>query len=77
MKKYKLVRFPEEAHLGFKKKSEVLSKIAREEFKRPNVNISLADTLRYFAQKPIYIYNDDLIKFLKDNKRKTRRLTLI
>ena len=73
MKRYKLVRFPEEAWMGFQSKKKVMNEILKEELKRNNVKVSLADTLRFFSQKPIFVYNDELINFLKKHK-KIRRI---
>jgi len=71
--RYKLVRFPEEAWRGFNSKKNVMNEILREELKKNNVRVSLADTLRFFSQKPVFVYNEELISFLKKNK-KIRRI---
>lgn len=69
-KKYVMYRFPAEAYFNFNKKKEVLKQIVKQETNKER-NISLADTLRFFSQKPIYIYNDEVINYLK-KKKKTR-----
>lgn len=70
MKRYPSVRFPNEAKKGFIKKQEVIEKILRDnKIKVSKKNLSLANTLRFYAQKPIYIYEDEVINFFKKHKR--------
>jgi hypothetical protein len=76
-KQYKYTKLPFEAWENFNKKKIVLNDIAKEEFKQSNLKISLADTFRFFSQKPIYVYNDEFIKFfLKEKKSKFKGFKL-
>jgi len=67
-KKYKMIRVPEEAYNDFNEKKMVLNKISKEE--NINKNISLADTLRYFSSKKIFIPNEEMKFFIKKKKTK-------
>ena len=55
-KKYIMYRFPEEAYFNFNRKKEVIKNIVKQETKKDH-NITLSDTLRFYSQKPIFIYN--------------------
>lgn len=71
-KKYQSVRIPFEAKEWFGKKQEVLKEIAKEE-KLP-VKITFADTLRFYSQKSIPVYNAEVINFVNQSKKRARRI---
>lgn len=77
IKKYKYTKLPLEAWENFNKKKIVLNDLAKEQFKEYNTKISLADTFRFFSQKPIFVYNDEFVKFfLKDKQKKFKGFKL-
>jgi hypothetical protein len=68
MKKYKLVRMPIEAFDNFNKKKIILDGILKDE-KIPN-KLKFTDTLRFFSQKPTYVYNEEVLDYYKRKKRR-------
>jgi len=75
-KKYKIVRMPSEAWDDFSKKRNAIEEVIRKETKKPD-NIKLTDILRYFSQKKIYMYNDELLNFFVKRKRKKTEVRMI
>ena len=67
MKKRVRVDMPIEAYNSLKKKKEVLEKILQEHYKQPQ-KITFADTLRFFSQKKTFVYNDEVIRFVKKKR---------
>ena len=67
-KKYPLTRMPIEAKQNWERKIKEIEKTLHEEGK--NVKIHFTDGLRFFSQKPMFVYNDELIKFFVKNKRR-------
>lgn len=66
-KKYKMVRFPIDAYNGFNDKKNVIEGILKEE--KVKKKLTYADTLRFFSQKKNFIYNDEIINFLRAKKK--------
>jgi len=72
--KYPAIRFPEEARDGFLiKKSLIEEKIKRLTGKRKR--IPMTEVLRFFANRKITVYDEELIKHFF--KKKNRRAMLI
>lgn len=74
-KKYKFVRLPEEAYLGFSNKKSIIEGILKEE--KIKKRFTMADTLRYFSQKKTFIYNDEISNFLNHKKNRRIRSSII
>jgi len=76
-KKYKMVRIPAEAYENFLNKKNVIANILHEE--KIKKRFTMADTLRYFSKKKIFVWNNEILDFLnnKKNKRKNPSTTLI
>jgi len=68
-RRYKFVKIPMEAYDGFYKKKQVLENIVKKEMKKDK-RVSYADTLRFFSQKPVFVYNEEFIKFYKKQRPK-------
>lgn len=69
MNRIKRFDIPIDAYENLVKKRNVLREMAKNEFKKP-VKITLTDTLKFFSQKKVYVYNEELKNFLKQTKKK-------
>jgi hypothetical protein len=75
-KRYKLIRVPEEAYYGFNKKKVILESILKEELRKEK-RVTFADTLRFFSQKPTFVFNQEFVNFYKKKKPSDRRSKII
>lgn len=74
MKKYKLVRLPIEAYDGLMNKKNIMENMLRHELKKDKVRFTFADTARFLSNKKIFIYNDELLDFIKRKKKNGQRI---
>lgn len=66
-KKYPSIRFPEDAFREFMKKQKVLEDLNKKlKFKK---KIYFTDTLKFFSQKPVFVYEDELTNFFRKKKK--------
>ena len=70
MARYKPVRMPIEAYNNFNRKGKIIEEVLKKYYK--NKNVKRTDVLKFYSQKPIYIYDDELINFFVKNKRERR-----
>ena len=70
--KYPSIRLPFEVKENFSKKQEVLKQIAMEE--NIKKRITFTDTLRFFSQMRVPVYNTELVKFINENKRIRKKI---
>lgn len=56
----------EEAYNNFIKKQKILSDMA-------NKKINFQETLKFFSQKPIFVYHDEIKNFVEQNKKRRKR----
>jgi hypothetical protein len=70
VRKYKPVRIPIEAYNGLMNKRSIFETMLKEELKKPKTRFTFADTLRFVSNKKIYVYNDELVNFIKNKKNK-------
>jgi hypothetical protein len=77
MRKYKPVRLPIEAYEGFKMKKDIMENMLRAELKKPKIKLSLADTMRFVANKKVYFNIDELVNIKKNKRRINDRSRLI
>jgi hypothetical protein len=75
MKKYKSMRVPMEAYEGLGLKKSAIEQILKEE--KINKRFTIADTLRYLSKKKMFIYNDEVINFVKNKRNKKENTRLI
>lgn len=76
VKKYKTIRFPEEAKKGFTMKKKLIEeKIRYLTGKRKRV--PLTNTLRFFANRSYIIDDDEILNFFYRKKNKKLRGMLI
>lgn len=75
MKKYKSVRVPIEAYEGFGMKKNAIEQILKEE--KINKRFTIADTMRYLSKKKMFIYNDEVLNFVRNKKNKKENTRLI
>lgn len=69
-RKYKIGRIPIDAYENFARKRNALQEILKEE--KINKNVKLADTLRFFSQKKIDIYNSEVVTYFKNRRKKLK-----
>jgi hypothetical protein len=75
-KRYRSIRFPEEAKLNFLKKKGVIETLLKEGTGKSK-QVTMADTLRFFSQKPTYVYTDEVVNyFLKSKKKRSVPITI-
>jgi len=67
-RRYKSVRVPIEAYENFGNKKNIIEQILKEE--KIYKKFTLADTMRYLSQKKLFIYNDEVVNFLKNKKNR-------
>ena len=72
MRKYKPVRIPIEAYNNLQNKKNIYQEILKQETKK-NKRFTFADTLRFISGKKIFVYNDELINFMKNKKNKRNK----
>ena len=71
-KKYNVLRFPEEVKMGFIKKKIQMENTLKKITKKDNVKLKMTDVMRFFSQKPAYVYNDELLNYFMKNKKKSK-----
>lgn len=76
MKKYKPIRVPIEAYNGLMNKKNIMQEMLKESLKKP-IRFTMADTLRFVSSKKIFIYNDEILDFIKNKKNKRIQRTRI
>lgn len=70
MKKTKPMRVPIEFWETMKKRQLGLQEMAIKDLKVPKVKIKLADTFRFFSQKPVDVYPYELERYLATKKKR-------
>jgi hypothetical protein len=65
-KKYTMYRFPVDAYGGFNNKKNIFQSILKEE--KINKKFTMADTLRFLGNKKVFVYNYELVNFVKNKK---------
>lgn len=76
-RRYKPVRIPIEAYNGLMNKKMVFENILKEELKKPKVRFTFADTLRFVSNKKVFVYNDELVNFIRNKKNKKIRSQIV
>lgn len=67
----KPTRIPSEAYEGFYKKLQNMQRMVNEDLKIKR-KIHMADVLRFFSQKRILVYPDELEYYLNNQKRRKK-----
>jgi hypothetical protein len=72
-----VIRIPLEVKNNLNNKRNIFENILKEErVLKADKRFTFADTLRFISKKKIFVYNDELVDFVK-NKKKQRKNTLI
>lgn len=71
-RKYVIVRLPFESKEGFARKQNMIAEMIKNITKKPNVKVPMTDVLRFYGQRPIYVYEDEVASFFIKNKRKPK-----
>jgi hypothetical protein len=69
MKKYKLIRIPTEAYEKEKRKANEMNNRLSEITKKPR-RIPMTQYFKFRAERPMFIYDDELINYFTKSKRK-------
>lgn len=73
-----VIRIPLEVKNNLNNKRDIFEAILKEErVLKQNKRFTFADTLRFISKKKIFVYNDELVDFVKNKKNKQRKNTLI
>jgi len=64
----KIIRMPEEAYESYRRKLKQMEEMLNKDLKKP-VKLKFSDGLRFFSQRPVFVYNDEVIKFFVKKKR--------
>jgi hypothetical protein len=68
MKKYKVVRIPVEAYLKEKSKADEMNKRLSQLLKK-NKRIPMTSYFKFRAERPMFIYDDELLNYFGKSKR--------
>jgi hypothetical protein len=72
-KKYSIIRLPMEGKEGFGRKQNMIATMIRNLTNKPNVKAPpMTEVLRFYAQRPVYVYEDEVASFFLKNKRKPK-----
>jgi len=64
-----IIRIPAKTKLKWQKKKDIIEEILRKnKIKVTQKDLSMAKTLDFYAQKPIFIYEDEVINFFKKKR---------
>ena len=75
-KRYKPMRIPLEAYENFDRKRKEIQETLNKELKK-NKTIHLTDTIKFFSQRPSYIYNDELLAYFTKRKKRKEAVSFI
>jgi hypothetical protein len=70
-KKYSIIRLPIESKEGFGRKQNMIATMIRNLSNKPTLKAPpMTEVLRFYAQRPIYVYEDEVASFFMRNKRR-------
>jgi len=70
-KRYKQMRVPEDVWETWKRRKDKIQERVKLTTKK-NKKVTLTSVLRYYGNRKIDIWDDDLVNFFNNNKRKRR-----
>ena len=70
MKKYKPIRLPVEAYEKWNNRRLAIQQTVRNETNKQNIKVKMTDVMRFFSQRPNYVYNEELVSYFSKIKRK-------
>lgn len=68
MARYKPIRMPIEAYNSFDRKGKVIQEVLKRNGQKKI--IKRTEVLNFYSQKPIYIYDDEVLNFFIRKKKK-------
>lgn len=71
VKKYKMVRVPEDVFEDWKKRKNKIEQRLKMATNKPK-KVSLTNVLKFYGKKKIYLWDDEVVNFFNNNKRKNK-----
>ena len=68
---------PIEVWIGFNKKKNGFEETLKRLTNKKNIKLKMTEVLKYFSNKPIYAYDDEIYNFFVNKRRKQKLKQII